>query len=155
MNASWRLGCYVLCPDHGVLLAEPAAAGRRRGGFQGVKGRLQFACRSPVHPANDGKGATNLGWLGFATSGRSCGCTEICRATSSALAASPPRQRWGPVRSAEGRITAVRDLTVVIIAATQLKLEPWIELPEPRAGQPFCAGPRTYDTGHACPWPPP
>jgi hypothetical protein len=96
------------------------------------------ACPGPVNPATGGKAATNLGWLGVRNIGPVLWVLRNLRGDlQRALAASPPRQSWGLVRSAEGLITAVRDLTVVIIAATQLKFEPRIELPEPSPGQPL------------------
>ena len=141
-RASWRIGCCVLCPDHGVPLEDacgcwPPARWR----FQGVKGRLQLACeacRGPVDPATEAKGAANLDWLGVRDIGP---VLEVLRNLQGdlqrALAASPPRQSWGLVRSAGGLITAVRDLTLAVIVASQLKFEQRIALPEPGSGQPF------------------
>jgi hypothetical protein len=141
-RASWRLGCCVLCPDHGVPLEDacgcwPPARWR----FQGVKGRLQLACevcRGPVDPATVAKGGPNLSWLGVRDIGPVLRVLRNLQGDlQRALAASPPRQSWGLVRSAGGLITAVRDLTLAVIVASQLKFEQRIVLPELRSGRPF------------------
>jgi len=54
-----------------------------------------------------------------------------------ALTGSPLARSWGFVRSAEGLAITVRDLTFCIVLAERLKVEPRIELPEPKPGHAF------------------
>ena len=75
---------------------------------------------------------------GFAVARRSGGVVRDLQADLQlALAGWSPEGPWGSVQSAKGLAIAVCDLTLCIILDLRLKVEPQIELPEPKPGQAY------------------
>jgi TniQ len=144
-RAIWRLGACVICPNHDVPLVDTCrwcvTASCR---FLCGNGRLRLACTACGHPVDpppgSGEGADDrsLGAFGLSQ------VVSVRRVVSdlqddlqAALLASPPRRNWGPVRFANGLISAVRDLSLCMIVAMRLKVEPQVELPEPKPREPY------------------
>ncbi|MBW4092375.1 MAG: hypothetical protein HIU82_14900 [Proteobacteria bacterium] len=146
-RAIWRLGCCVVCPEHKVQLEDTC---RRcsfddRCHFECADGLLRLVCNSctrPVDPARRPK----RGWWDDGRAGAfgACASPLLTRLVGTlqtdlqaALAGSRPRRAWGFVRSAEGLVTAVLDLTLCLVFATGVRCEPRIIVPEWRPGEPF------------------
>jgi len=141
-RAVWRLGCCVLCPQHRVLLEDACrrCATQAPCWFQCAKGRLELACTvcgrlvaSVLEPTRGEDGAFGI-WRSLSAKRV---VEELQTDLQAALAGSPPGRSWGSIRSATGLTIAVRDLTLCIVLAERLKVEPRIELPEPKPGQTY------------------
>lgn len=143
-RAIWRLGACVLCPDHDVPLVDTCrwcvAAPCR---FLCGNGRLRLACTACGHPVDPQPGSAegpddgSLGAVGHSQVSVRRVVRDLQDDLQAALVASPPRRTWGPVRFANGLIAAVRDLSLCMIVAMRLKVEPQVELPEPKPGEPY------------------
>lgn len=142
-RAIWRLGCCVLCPKHGVPLEDTCrrCAAQAPCRFQCAKGQLELACivcgrrvEAVLRPSGgeDG-GGCGIRWPPSVK----CVVEELQTDLQAALAGLPPGRSWGGIRSAKGLTIAVRDLTLCIVLAERLKVEPRIELPEPKPGQAY------------------
>lgn len=143
-RATWRLGCCVLCPHHGVPLEDMCrhCVAQAPCHFRGVKGLLRLACNAcgrPVDPALcrngglDDEGARVFG--GRIAADLAQWVTDLQSDALAALGGTVPRRSWGLVRAADCLIDAIRELAVCIIVATRAKFMPRIGLPEPQAGQ--------------------
>jgi hypothetical protein len=122
-RATWRLGCCVLCPHHGM---PPEDACRHcvtqvPCHFRGVKGLLRLACNAcggPVDPGLcrngelDDEGARVFG--GRIAPGLAQWFTDRQSDALAVFGGAVPRRSWGLVRSADRLIDAIRELAVCI-----------------------------------------
>jgi hypothetical protein len=143
-RATWRLGCCVLCPHHGVPLEDMCrhCVPQVPCHFRGVKGLLRLACNAcgrPVDPAlcrngeSDHEGARVFG--GRIAPDLAQWVTDLQRDALAAFGGAVPRRSWGLVRAANCLIDAIRELAVGIIVATRTKFIPRIEPPGQQVGQ--------------------
>jgi hypothetical protein len=146
-RATWRLGCCVVCPEHKVRLEDTC----RRCSFDDQchfecrDGLLRLVCNTCTRSVDPARNPERGWWY----DGR-VGAFGVCVSPlltrlvgtlqtdlQAALAGIRPRRPWGFVRSAEGLVTTVLDLTVCLIFATGVHCEPRIIVPEWRPGEPF------------------
>jgi len=133
----------VLCPEHRVPLEDTCrrCAAQAQCRFQCAKGRLELACivcGRPVETVLGPAPGEDGGAFGIRRPPSVKHVVEALQTDlQAALAGSPPGRSWGGIRSAKGLTIAVRDLTLCIVLAERLKVEPRIELPEPKPGQAY------------------
>jgi hypothetical protein len=143
-RATWRLGCCVLCPRHGIPLDDTCrrCAAETPCHFRGVNGLLRLTCNAcgrQVDPAlyrNDGLDVEGARVFGVRLTPSLT--WWIANLQSDALATfggSFPHRSWGLVPSDNRLIDAMRELAVCIIVVTRTKFIPRIDLSEPQAGQ--------------------
>ena len=122
-RAAWRLGCFVVCPIHMVILCDsccgcPAAARCR---FVTAGGRLRLACTKclrVVDPARCLRGGLDDDRADAFDVKMAQRLTRLVRRLQrdllAAFAGMPPR-RWGLDLSAAGLLAVVRDLTASLV----------------------------------------
>lgn len=143
-RASWRLGCCVLCPAHGLILEDTcrrclADAGCR---FRGAEGRVKLECDrcanspdKPLRHAGDGS-ADRQGAFGIRVTPELTVLQARLQADlQAALRGRSPHHKWWPVRTAAGLVAVVRDLTESLIWSTGTRVNVPIDW-EPIAGEP-------------------
>lgn len=135
-RATWRLGCCVLCPDHGVLLKDqcrrcyPAS----RAHFWHAGGRMTLICvqcrRLPDPPEGEDTDADDSWFLPFdlmATPELNRAVAILQADLSAALAGATSRPGCF-VRSAGGLMDAVACLVAGIALGREMRFEPRVDL---------------------------
>jgi hypothetical protein len=135
-RATWRLGCCVLCPDHGVLLKDqcrrcyPAS----RAHFWHAGGRMTLICvqcrRLPDPPEGEDTDADDSWFLPFdlmATPELNRAVAILQADLSAALAGATSRPGCF-VRSAGGLMDAVACLVIGIALGREMRFEPRVDL---------------------------
>lgn len=145
-RATWRLGCSVMCPDHGVLLQDACVQcwHRPRCWFRHAQGWLGLACsvcgRSPYKP-NQPAGGLEFGSTGAfdiqVTPRRAALVKDMQRDLQAALLGGAPTGSWGAVRSGRLLLRVVRDFAFSIVLAKGIKVEQRSELVMGRGRVPY------------------
>lgn len=131
-RASWRLGCVAHCPIHDQPLEDCcrrcSAPARCR--LSAVEGRTKLVCRTCARPADPPLGPHVLaehdhdGAFGIRLTPALARLTrQLQDDLQFALAGEAPVQSWAGVRTADGLIRVVRDLTECLVFATDARVE--------------------------------
>ncbi len=143
-RASWRLGSCVVCPEHNVPLEDSCCRCpfEDRCHFYCSGGLLGLACNSCKRPEGPEPRRTREWWEddragAFGT----CITPELNRLIGTlqsdlqaAFRGAPPRHAWGFLRSANGLLRAIRQVTFCLLLATRVRCEPRIVLPHGMPG---------------------
>ena len=135
-RASWRLGCCVFCPEHGLLLEDTCRRCLAEAGchFRGADGRVKLECDRCTKSVcwtsipKAGEVASGEGAFGIRITPEMT--TMVLRLQADLKAAfrdrSPHGNHW-LVRTAAGLVTVVRDLTESLIWFTGVRVDLPIE----------------------------
>ena len=136
-RALWRLGCSVICPDHGVPLQNTCGRcwDRPRCRFRPAEGWLGLACDAcgdlPYRP-DQLAGSQEFGGLGAfnvqITPDVHTLVGELQRDLQAALLGAAPTGSWGAVRSGPLLLRVVRDFAFSIVLAKAIRVEQRTEL---------------------------
>ena len=145
-RALWRLGCCVICPDHGIPLEDRCSScrARVRCHIKGIGGLLRLACngckqliepvlRSTTHGTDTSMGAFGVCLTPALT--RLVG--QLQSDLQAILANMQPRQRWEFVQPPSGLDSVVCDLTFCIVMAAGMNFEQRIDWVDPKPGSAF------------------
>ncbi len=146
-RAIWRLGFCVVCPEHNVPLEDSCCRCpfEDRCHFCCSGGLLRMACNTCQRPEGAEPRRTR-GWWEHESAGAfgTCITPSLNRLIGTlqsdlqvALRGKRPGRSWGLLRSANGLVTAVLDVTVCLVLATGVRCEPRIVFPAWRPGEAF------------------
>ena len=143
-RAIWRLGSCVLCPVHCLELQDMCCrcvAGARCH-FRSAGGRVRLACAVCGRLVDAVVAATSVAVCGRAGAFGIPRTPEILRLVrvmqedlGAALAGLVPGRSWGPARGARVLLAATRALTLSLIQAAGIRIEPRIDVFALASGQ--------------------
>lgn len=131
-RAIWRLGCCVLCPDHGVLLKDQCRRCYRdsRAHFRHADGRMTLVCaqcaRLPDPPKREDTDRDDSRFIAFdlvATPGLTRIVLALQADLVAALAGVAPDRPGGILRSAGGLIEVMASLVAGIGLGRNMRFE--------------------------------
>jgi len=136
-RAIWRLGCFVVCPDHGVLLQNACSQCWREAPchFRHAHGRMTLACSScnglpypPDRPAGDWKVEHTGAFLVQVSPELAALVSDLQHDLQAALSGTAPHRSWGFVPSGSSLLMVVRHMAFSIVLTARIRFAWRIEL---------------------------
>jgi hypothetical protein len=143
-RALWRLGCWVVCPIHGIPLEDRCSrcmAGARCC-YRAVRGLLRLACsccERLFDPASHAAARVeeSMGAFGVCLTPALTRLVGQLQGDLQTALAGLQLKQWGFARPGSGLDAVVRDLTLCLVAATRAPCEPRIEWTSSKPGSAF------------------
>jgi TniQ len=136
-RAIWRLGCFVVCPDHGVLLQNACRQCWREAPchFRHARGRMTLACSScnrlpylSYRRADDWKVCHTGAFLVQVSPELATLVSELQHDLQAALSGVAPHRSWGFVQSGSILLMVVRHMAFSIVLTARIRFAWRIEL---------------------------